>query len=216
LRNWEAYADFDSLLVFQITFVKAPSRRTAEQIGDRPHFHCDRTVQRPFPPLKISGFFYFGRFCERIPAQARLSIGAEHCPAFACLQDSRRGQDIPCKRSFLSLPRRSRDEESVLLGYLDNRVSLRCPFIYDDYLVSSCSSHKLLKRNGRSSEAGFEDPGQEVVFHGSSVEPVVQFADIAIQALCLDLVVGSEQEALQVRERDVDPGKQRVGRFLLT
>ena len=74
----------------------------------------------------------------------------------------------------------------------------------------------MLKRNGRSSEAGFEEPGQEVVFHGSSVEPVVEFADIAIQALCLDLVVGSEQEALQVRERDVDPGKQRVGRFLLT
>jgi hypothetical protein len=54
-----------------------------------------------------------------------------------------------------------------------------------------------------------------VWFHGSAVEPVVELGDVAFEVLGLDLVVGSEQEALQVRERNVDPRKQRVGRLIL-
>ena len=83
----------------------------------------------------------------------------------------------------------------------------------DDYLASSGFSGKLLKCNGRGSKAGSEEPWQKVRFHGSSVEPVVEFGDVALEVLGLDLMMGSEQEALQVRERDVDPGKEFVGRL---
>ena len=68
----------------------------------------------------------------------------------------------------------------------------------DDYLVSSGFSRKLLKRNGGGFEAGSEEPWQHVLFHGSSVEAVVELCDVALQVLGLDLMVGSEQESLQV------------------
>lgn len=81
----------------------------------------------------------------------------------------------------------------------------------DNRLARLYSSYKLSKRNRLSSEAGSEEPREEVVFRGSSVGPVVELGEIAIQALGMDVAVSSEREALQVRERDVDPGKERVG-----
>ena len=66
----------------------------------------------------------------------------------------------------------------------------------DDYLASSGFFRKLLKCNGRGSEAGSEEPWQKVRFHGSAVEPVVEFGDVALEVLGLDLMMGSEQEAL--------------------
>ncbi len=53
----------------------------------------------------------------------------------------------------------------------------------DDYLASSGVGGKLLKCNGRGCDACSEDACQEVLFHGSAVEPVVELGDIAFEVL---------------------------------
>ena len=70
--------------------------------------------------------------------------------------------------------------------------------VVDDYLVSSGFSRKLLKRDGGAFEAGSEEPWQHVRFHVSSGEAVVELCYVSFQVLGLDLMVGTEQEALQV------------------
>ena len=47
-------------------------------------------------------------------------------------------------------------------------------------------------------DAGSEQTVKQVRFHGSAVESVVELCDVALEVLGLHLVVGSEQEALQV------------------
>ena len=49
----------------------------------------------------------------------------------------------------------------------------------DDYLASSGLVRKLLKRDGLCSKACPEESWQQVRFHGSSVEAVVELRDIA-------------------------------------
>ena len=73
----------------------------------------------------------------------------------------------------------------------------------------------MLKCNGLSSEACSEQPWEKVLFHGSSVEPVVELGDVAFQVLWLGLVVGSKQEPFQVGKRDVNPREQHMGGFIL-
>jgi len=56
-------------------------------------------------------------------------------------------------------------------------------------------------------EAGAEESDEHVLFHGSSVEAVVELGDIPSEVFALDPVVGSEQEPLQVGQRDMDQGR---------
>lgn len=85
----------------------------------------------------------------------------------------------------------------------------------NDHLFSSGFSSKLLQCNCLSPGAGSEEPWKKIVFHGSPVEAVVELGDIAFQVACLYLVVGSEQNSLRIRQRDMRPGEERVGRFFL-
>jgi hypothetical protein len=57
--------------------------------------------------------------------------------------------------------------------------------------------------------------GKEVFFHASPIEPVAELCGIALEVLVFDRVVGSEQEALQVRQRDVNPREELVRRLAL-
>lgn len=53
------------------------------------------------------------------------------------------------------------------------------------------------------------------LFHASSIEPVVELCDVSLEVLVVDRMVGSEQEALQVGQRDVAPGEELVRRLVL-
>jgi hypothetical protein len=58
--------------------------------------------------------------------------------------------------------------------------------------------------DGRCGEAGAEESDEQVLFHGSSVEAVVELCDIASEVFAFDPMVGSEQEPLQVGQRDME------------
>jgi hypothetical protein len=64
-------------------------------------------------------------------------------------------------------------------------------------------------------DASPEESGEEVILHASGVEPVVELCDVALEVFVVDHAVGSEQEALQVRQRDVGPGKELMRRLVL-
>src|ERR1035441_4797815 len=64
-------------------------------------------------------------------------------------------------------------------------------------------------------EACAEESCEQILFHGSSVEAVVEFGDITFEVFAFDPMVGSEQEPLQVGQRDMDPGEELVGGLVL-
>ena len=53
------------------------------------------------------------------------------------------------------------------------------------------------------------------MLHGSAVEPVVEFGDVSFEVFVFDGVVGPQQEAFQVGQRDVDPGEEFMRRLVL-
>ncbi len=69
--------------------------------------------------------------------------------------------------------------------------------------------------NGLRTEGGPQKSLEQVRFHGSAVEPVVELGDIAFEMFAFDRVVSSEQEALQVGQRDMHPGKKLMSWLLL-
>ena len=70
-------------------------------------------------------------------------------------------------------------------------------------------------RDGGCGEACAKESCEQILFHGSSVEAVVEFCDITLEVFALDPVVGSEQEPLQAGQRDMDPGEELVGGLVL-